>query len=411
MTSLFAKCSRNAWRLFIPGDNSAAVGVTVLRSVRLIDGVADEVRESSIAFDETGVLALDDAAAAFAAGAHATVVDLGGLLVAPGLIDLHGDAFERALMPRGGVFASMEIALHDNRAQLAASGIATSYLSATDSWEPGLRSRETLRSLVEHLGHDQNGPDVRLHVRRETTKTDDFDELCTWVRTGAVSMISFADHTPGGIADVADAPSATQLARSGLSADEMRVLVDAAVARRGKGTSQDEALSRTAVEHNCPAASHDGNSLDDVRRDVRLQVTIAEFPTTIGVAQAYRDAGMTVLFGAPNLVRGGSHLGNLSVVDAVTPAAGDVLSSDYHYPSLLQAPFAAAKAGLCSLATAWKMVSASPADAAGLTDRGRLVAGQRADIVVVDDRADAARAVQLFVAGQNVYQVAWTAAN
>lgn len=411
MTSLFPDCSLKNHPAFIARGNSAEMGRTVLRGARLIDGVADEIRESSIAFDRTGVLALGEAAEAMANDADATVINLDGLLVAPGLIDLHGDAFERSLMPRGGVFASMGIAMQDNRAQLAGSGISTSYLSATDSWEPGLRSRETLRSLVGHIGGDHNAPDVRLHVRRETTNTDDHDELCDWVRTGAASMISFADHTPGGIAAVGAAPSSTQLARSGVSADEMSALTDAAIARRDEGASQDHALAKIAAEHQCPTASHDGNSLDDVERDIELGVTIAEFPTSVDVANAYRSAGMTVLFGAPNLVRGGSHLGNLSVADAVLPHAGDVLCSDYHYPSLLEAPFAAVRAGLCTLATGWKMVSASPADAAGLNDRGRLEPGKRADIVVVDDRGDAARAVQLFVAGQSVYQVAWTAAN
>lgn len=406
MTSEFADCSPNHPPSFTRRDQAGDMATTVLRGIRLIDGLTDTIRDSAIAFDASGVIALDDAVDGVLHDTDdAVVLDLDGMLVAPGLIDLHGDAFERSLMPRGGVFAPIDMAMQDNRAQLAASGISTSYLSATDSWEPGLRSRDTLRSIVEHLDAPAPGPQVLLHVRRETTSTDGFDELSDWLRSRAVRMISFADHTPGGISPAGAKPSSTQLARSGLDESTMTSLIDTAVTRRAVGASQDQALTWLAAEHQCPTASHDGNSLDDVQRDSRLGVTIAEFPTSVEIAKAYRHEGMTVLFGAPNLVRGGSHLGNLSVADALCPETNDVLCSDYHYPSLLQAPFSAEAQGLCSLATAWKMVSSSAATAAGLHDRGTLEAGRRADIVVIDDRGGHPRAVQLFVDGQRVYQV------
>ena len=148
-----------------------------------------------------------------------------------------------------------------------------------------------------------------------------------------------------------------------------------------------------------------GSSFDDVQRDLRLPVDLAEFPMSHEIAQAYRDAGIRVMLGAPNLVRGGSHLGNLSVADALRLEAGDMLCSDYHYPSLLQAPFAITDRGLSSLPVAWRAVSSAPAEAAGLLDRGVLETGRRADIVVVDDTGASPPTVQLFVNGESVYRV------
>ena len=111
---------------------------------------------------------------------------------------------------------------------------------------------------------------------------------------------------------------------------------------------------------------------------------MAEFPESIGLAQAYLNEGIEVLLGAPNVVRGGSHLGNLSVRDALREQAGTLLCSDYHYPSLLQAPFLLLEAGIADPAGAWSLVSSTPAAAAGLADRGRLETGARADVIVVE---------------------------
>ena len=373
---------------------------------RLIDGRSDEVRDATVVFDDERILEIRPAVDS--SRTHATfddavdVIDVEGALIAPGLIDLHGDAFERSLMPRGRVYAPLDVALQDNRTQLAAAGISTSYLAATDSWEPGLRSRAMLRDLVEHLAAQVPGSEVRLHVRHETTATEGFDELAAWIRAGAVSMLSFGDHTPGGIRGVSGDPSPTLVDRSGTERDTLRELIRAAVDRRHEGQAQNERLAGLAQSVRCPTASHDGGSLDDVYRDALLPVTLAEFPMSAEVAGSYREAGIRIILGAPNLVRGGSHLGNLSVADALRIEQGDVLCSDYHYPSLLQAPFAAAARGLAPLAVAWRAVSSSPAEAAGLQDRGVLEPGRRADVVVVDDRATP-RAVQLYVAGRCVY--------
>lgn len=309
-----------------------------------------------------------------------------GRLVAPGLVDLHGDAFERSVMPRGGVLCGLPLALLDNDRQLLASGITTTLLSATDSWEPGLRSRAMLRQLVEameeHRGREQVGARLGLHVRHERCNTDDLDELIAWIESGAVSMLSYGDHTPGGIRMVTGV-TAPQVQRCGVDAAELERLQDRAIERRELGARQERDLAAVAARTGCPTASHDAGSDTDLDRDVGLGVQIAEFPMSIELAHQYRAAGISVLLGAPNLVRGGSHLNNLAVHEAWAAGAGDILCSDYHYPSLLQAPFHLAARGICSLAEAWDAVSGAPAAAAGLHDRGSIEVGSLADLVVV----------------------------
>jgi alpha-D-ribose 1-methylphosphonate 5-triphosphate diphosphatase len=325
--------------------------------------------------------------------ADARVLDVTGCLVAPGLVDLHGDAFERSVMPRSGVFLDLDLALADNDAQLLAAGITTSYLSATDSWEPGLRSRTMLNALIEALerrsasdGHPPR-PDVRLHVRHERCNTSGHDELLGHLRRGRVELLSFNDHTlAGDEKPAADRPlnlSKTQLQRTGLDDRELADLLVQQAQQRDVGRQQERELAEVAIQTGRVIASHDPRTAADLDRDLGLGVGLAEFPMTVPLARRYRSAGLTVLLGAPNLVRGGSHLNNLSVADALAADAGDILCSDYHYPSLLHAPFVAADRGLLPLGRAWEQVAATPAATANLTDRGRLEPGLRADLVVV----------------------------
>lgn len=308
----------------------------------------------------------------------ATIIDVAGRWVLPGIVDVHGDAFERSLMPRPGVEVDIDLALADNDAQLLAAGITTSYLSATDSWEPGLRSRGTLHRLVEALERRRGGPDVRLHVRHERCNTEGHEELLALLAEGRIGMLSYNDHTHDGPV------SAIQAQRTGLGAESLARLQVERIERRDRGAEQERELAALARRVGCPTASHDAHRPEDLRRDLALGVAMAEFPTSVELAHRYRAEGIAVLLGAPNLVRGGSHLGNLSVAEALARGAGDLLCSDYHYPSLLQAPFVAAAEEILPFGQAWALVSSGPADAAGLADRGRLAAGLRADVVVVD---------------------------
>lgn len=339
----------------------------------MVDGAADPA-PGVVRWDDgviTAVTSGDDPAAS-------DVVDVGDALLLPGIVDVHGDAFERAVMPRGGVAVDHDLALAANDVQLLGAGITTAYLSATDSWEPGLRSREMLCGLVAACARRTTAaPRLEIHVRHERANTDRLEQLESWIADGVVAMLSYNDHTTHRV-------SATQVERTGVTAEAFGELHAAARRRVDRGRTHEPRLAEVARRAGCVTASHDAETIEDLQRDLELGVAIAEFPTTIDLAQRYRSHDIAVLLGAPNLVRGTSHLGNLSVRDAWSAGACDVLCSDYHYPSLLAAPFCLVEHGLATMGEAWRAVSAAPADVAGLHDRGRVAVGQLADLVVVE---------------------------
>jgi len=327
-------------------------------------------------------------------------LDAAGRWVLPGIVDLHGDAFERSLMPRPGVHVPIELALADNDSQLVSAGITTSFLSATDGWEPGLRSRATLTRLIDQLDTRRGSVDTRLHVRHEVCLTDGHAALLAWIEGGRIDLLSINDHTPDRAIDAgADRVSSVAVGRAGVTAAELSTLTIAAIGRRDEGRAQVEQLAAAARMTRVPVASHDALDERHLDHDVQLGVQIAEFPATLDLAAAYRRHNISVLLGAPNLVRGGSHLDNLDALDAIESGVVDALCSDYHYPSLVQAPFVLARRGVTDMATAWALVSSRPAAAAGLDDRGTLDAGQRADIVVIDDDGPTAAVDQVVVDG------------
>ena len=365
-------------------SGSISSGCVLSADGRALDGATLHWSDGLI----TAIQSVADArpSTAHRSGAEETgaAIDASGCWVLPGIVDLHGDAFERCLMPRSGVSVRTRAALADNDTHLLAAGVTTSFLSATDSWEPGLRSRETLRTIVAALAsRPAGGPDVRLHVRHERCAVEHLDELGRWITDGTISFLSFNDHTPGGIAHI-EGLSASQVARSGVGHDELDRLLRQAVEARPIGLAQEAELAASAHAAGCPLASHDPSTEADFHRDAELGVAVAEFPMTIDLASRYRREGIDVLLGAPNLVRGSSHLGNLSVRDAVAADACSMVCSDYHYPALLHTPFVLGECGLAAMPAAWALVSSAPAAAAGLVDRGALEPGRRADVIVVE---------------------------
>lgn len=313
-------------------------------------------------------------------------VDVRGLLVLPGIVDLHADAVERAIEPRPGVRLPLSLALAEHDAWLLAAGITTSFFSLTDGFEPGLRSRGQIRDLLAAL----RDPDLRLaarlplHLRREVCAEGDVDELLTWLATGRVGLLSVADHLPEGGNERQEARFHASLARR-LGRDcDLAALVAAARARRPAGLAARDRLCVAARQHAVPLATHDDATPAQAEASAMRGVGISEFPADLSTARRARQLGAQVLMGAPNVVRGGSHIGCLGATEAVAAGTCDALCSDYHPASLLHAPFVLAARQVCDLATAWNLVSRGPAAAAGLTDRGRIAPGLQADLVLVE---------------------------
>ena len=311
--------------------------------------------------------------------------DASGLYVLPGIVDLHGDAFERQLQPRPGVDFPVPLALRDTEAQLLANGITTAMHAVTLSWEPGLRSPERWRQIVDALAAARLASicDMRVHMRWELHNVPALEMALADINDGRVGLVSFNDHTPAIVRKMAEPATAAKYSeRAGMGVAEFRVMADAANAHAPSIEGAMARIAEAARRRRLPMASHDDDTVESRNRFRCLGARICEFPMTEAVAVAARAAGDAVVMGCPNVVRGGSHLGWASAASLAERGICTVLCSDYYYPAML--PAAWALTPRIGLGRAWALISRHPAEAAGLSDRGVIAEGRRADLVLVD---------------------------
>ncbi len=346
-------------------------------------------------------------AVGFQPGRGSAVIDAGGLKVLPGIIDLHGDAFERQMMPRPGVDFPIDVALADSDRQAIGNGITTVFHATTWSWEPGLRSAGNARRLLEAIEtmRPQLAADTRFHLRHETYNLDAEAEISGWLSEGRIDLFAFNDHMDSTVANLTKPQKRSRMVeRTGLSGEAFDDLVARVVARAGEVPASIARLAEAARSAGVRMLSHDDDS-PQMREAFRgMGVNIAEFPVNEETARAAADAGDAIVFGAPNVVRGGSHTGWTRASDMIAKGLCSVLASDYYYPAQLLAAFRLAADGVLPLAGAWDLISAGPARAAGLSDRGVLAEGYRADIILVDDELPLRpRLVAVIAAGRLVH--------
>lgn len=346
--------------------------------------------------------ALDDAPLHVSCGLIADApsgraVDLSGFTILPGIIDLHGDGFERHVAPRRGAMTDLTEGLRAAEAELAANGITTGYLAQFFSWEGGLRGPEFGGRVMAAL-RDVSGDvvtDLRGQVRLEVHLLEAYAALPERLAAWGCGYVVFNDHLPHRrLADGRRPPRLTgQALKAGRNPDDHFAMMLELHARRGEVPAALDGLCAELSAKGVRMGSHDDNGSRAAW--LRRGVDIAEFPETLETAEA---AGGPVILGAPNLVRGGSHKGNVSALDVVSVGACDALASDYHYPSPRRAALALVRAGVLDLPEAWALVSSGPARVMGLADRGELAPGLRADLVVID----AAERVALTMAGGRI---------
>jgi len=316
-------------------------------------------------------------------------IDARGLLVLPGIVDLHGDAFERQIMPRAGVDFPVDVALIDSDRQAIANGITTVFHGTTWSWEPGLRCGDNASRLLQAIEslRPQLAADTRFHLRHETYNLDAEAEISRWLCSGRVDLFAFNDHMDSTVSNLAKPHKRSRMVeRTGLSNQEFDVLVDRVVSRAHEVPGSIARLATVARDANIRMLSHD-DATPAMRKTFRAQgIAIAEFPVNEETAREAAAGGDFIVFGAPNVVRGGSHTGWTKASDMIAKGLCSVLASDYYYPAQLLAAFRLAADGILALPSAWDLISSAPARAAGLTDRGVLNSGRRADLILVDDQ-------------------------
>ncbi|MEZ5713745.1 MAG: alpha-D-ribose 1-methylphosphonate 5-triphosphate diphosphatase [Paracoccaceae bacterium] len=320
--------------------------------------------------------------------AAAPEVDLSGYLLLPGIVDMHGDAFERHIAPRPTAPFPLACGLASAERDLAAQGVTTAWLAQCWSWEGGLRGPDFAESLLAAL--DAYRPraltDLRIQLRAETHMPDTRQRLIDTVRRFGVDYVVFNDHLPEALQMVTTAPHrlAHWAEREGGSIEDFAARLRAARDRAPEIPRHLNALAAAFDQMGVTYGSHDDP--DGETRDMyhAIGARICEFPTRSSAASVARTWGDSVVMGAPNVVRGGSQSGNISAAGLIAQGLCDVLVSDYHYPALPAAAWRLADNGKLDFARAWALISSNPARVMKLADRGTLAPGKRADIVVMN---------------------------
>ncbi len=324
-------------------------------------------------------------------------IDLRGFFVLPGIIDLHGDGFEKQIFPRPTAPFPIASGLAATDREAAAHGVTTAYLAQSWSWEGGHRGPDQAEALLTALRDFPAMTDLRVQIRAETHLVDEAPRLLEVVERFGVDYVVFNDHLEEGFQmQRAKGDGFAHWARkAGLTEDALLRRIEAARAR-----SRDVPRCLCLLANGFDRLGVTYGSHDDPDAETRdfyamIGARIAEFPTTRKAAAAARATGSPILMGAPNVVRGGSQAGNISAAGLLRDGLCDVLVSDYHIPALVLAVWRLVDEGM-ALSAAWALVSGNAADAMRMRDRGRIAAGLRADLAIVNAET---RMIEATIAG------------
>jgi alpha-D-ribose 1-methylphosphonate 5-triphosphate diphosphatase len=325
-----------------------------------------------------------------------------GDLLIPGLVEIHTDNLERHLMPRPKVRWPAMAALLSHDAEIAAAGITTVFdaLGIGDGDADGLRGGgmdEILEALDQSKQHQVLRADHHLHIRCELPAPNTLELFQPFARLNQttasdksnhsvrVGLLSLMDHTPGQRQWSEIAHARTYFTgKKGWSLEKFeRHVAEAPEAQTRYARPHRRQFIGWAREHGVPVASHDDTTPEHVAEAVADGIRISEFPTTLAAAQAARTANMLIVMGGPNVVRGGSHSGNVAAADLARARLLDALSSDYVPASLILGAMQLVEEAGWSLPEALSTISLKPAQALGLNDRGVIAHGMRADLVRV----------------------------
>ena len=335
----------------------------------------------------------------------------GGWLL-PGLIELHTDNLDKFFTPRPKVDWPAHSAMSSHDALMVASGITTvlDAVAIGDVRDGGDRL-ENLEKMINAVEETQkrglNRAEHRLHLRCELphhTTLPLFEKL---VDREPVTLVSLMDHSPGQ-RQFANREKYREYyqGKYQLSSEQMQRFEEEQMALAAAWSQPNrQAIAAMCRERQIALASHDDATHEHVAESHQLGSVIAEFPTTLAAAQASRQHGMNVLMGAPNIVRGGSHSGNVAAHQLAASGLLDILSSDYYPASLLDAAFRIADSddNAFTLAQAVRLVSKHPAQALGLHDRGVIAEGKRADLVLAHRRGEHVHIDHVWRQGKRVF--------
>lgn len=320
----------------------------------------------------------------------AGAVDLEGDWLLPGLVELHTDNLERLFSPRPGVRWPADAAMLTHDAQVATAGITTVCDAVCVGFHGGKSERlEYLNLSIDVLRRARAAGALKaehlLHLRLEIADPNMLELFEPLMIEQSLRLVSLMDHTPGQRQwrDVDQFRNFT-LGRDVQSEADFQALLARRLREQQDHAQRHRAeVLRLLDGHTAVRASHDDTTPEHVAEAVACGCTIAEFPTSIVAAEAARAAGMAIVMGAPNLIIGGSHSGNVAAADLAARGLLDVLSSDYVPASLLHSAFLLREGFGLAMPEAIAPITSNPAALLGLADRGRIAVGLRADLVQV----------------------------
>ncbi|MGD1804384.1 phosphonate metabolism protein PhnM [Dapis sp. BLCC M126] len=333
-----------------------------------------------------------------------------GEYLMPGLIELHTDNLEKCISPRPGIKWPLAAAVSYHDRDLISSGITTvcDAISIGDIKPNSVRLKDfgdMIEAIFERQKSGRLLTNHRLHLRCEVS----FEGVCNVVEKYAtnplLSLMSLMDHTPGQRQFVSvEKYKEYYMGKHGISEAEMNdFIIYRQETQQQYGPKNRQALVDLSKQQKISLASHDDATINHVKEAVENGAVLAEFPTTFAAAKAAHSSGLQVLMGAPNLVLGGSHSGNVSAMELVGQNLVDVISSDYVPRSLLQSIFLISNETDKPVYEAMKLVTSNPAKTINLfEDRGSLEVGKRADLITVHDDGIVPHLTSVFIDGRRV---------
>ena len=372
----------------------------VLTNAKVV--LENEILSGHVVFDEAGIIAIGEGAA--------QGIDCEGDYVLPGLVELHTDNVERHFLPRPSAYWPNHLAAvmaHDS--EVVGAGITTVFdaLSVGDYDGENSPRRQLFEDMVSAVSRAESlglfKANHRLHFRCELSDPNLMATLLPIAQKFSVNLVSLMDHTPGQRQWRDLDAYKTYIMRTGLSTQEAERIINA---RTGIGSEYTPANWKSVLSvfdpKIVPIASHDDTTVADVDQGLEAGIKISEFPCSMEAAVHAHTHGMSTIGGAPNIVRGGSHSGNVAIIELARAGVLNALSSDYVPGSLLQAPFVISEKLDVPLYETMKLVTSNPADMVKLSDRGSVVVSKRADLIQVRYCYDTPIVRRTFVNGRRV---------
>lgn len=385
----------------------------IITNVNMV--LADQVLSGSLEVRDGVIRALSDQPSQLP-----TAIDGQGAYLLPGLVELHTDNLEKFFTPRPKVNWPAASAMASHDALMIASGITTVLDAVAVGYinDQGARLNNLDRMLSTIVASQQAGhnrAEHLLHLRCELPNADTAAMFNTLVTKFAppeqahnpIAMVSLMDHTPGQRQFIDSEKYRTYyMGKYGLNEEQMAAFeAEQTQASKLWSDPNRQAIAAQARARRFTLASHDDATVAHAQESASLGCQVAEFPTTVAAAKASHQAGLKVMMGAPNIIRGGSHSGNVAAATLASEGVLDMLSSDYYPASMLDAAYQVAldPSNHYDLTGAINMVSLTPAQVIGLTDRGEIAEGKRADLVLAAPYQERLRIRQVWRQGERVF--------